>query len=65
MTHVPATVKDRATWLLAKELDDLGENLTSWECDFLESLLQDLLLGRHPSEARRRKLDEVRGDRLP
>lgn len=65
MTYVPETVRDRATWLLAKELDDLGENLTSWECDYLESLIQDLLLGRQPSERRRRKLDEIREDRLP
>lgn len=65
MTRVPETVRDRATWALLQELDEHGENLTQWEIDFVEQLTRDLLAGVRASEGRRRKLDEIREDRLP
>lgn len=65
MTHVPETVRDRATWALLQELDEHGENLTQWEIDFVEQLTRDLLAGARPTAGRRRKLDEIREDRLP
>jgi hypothetical protein len=63
--QIPATVRDRQAWLLLKELDARGENLTQWEIDFVEQLTRDLLAGVRPAEGRLRKLDEIRDDRLP
>lgn len=65
MKPPPATVKDRETWALLQELDEQGEGLTQWEIDFVEDLTQKLLLGIRPSDGTKRKLDEIRGDRLP
>lgn len=61
----PETVKDRETWALLQELDELGEGLTKWEIDFVENLTRQLLLGIKPGPGIKHKLDEIRGDRLP
>jgi hypothetical protein len=61
----PETVRDRDTWALLQELDELGENLTQWEIDFVEQMTRDLLLGARASPARKVKLDQIREERLP
>lgn len=65
MKPAPETVKDRDTWALLQELDEHGEDLTQWEIDFVEDLTKKLLLGIKPSDGTKRKLDEIREDRLP
>lgn len=65
MKPAPETVKDRDTWALLQELDEHGESLTQWEIDFVEDLTKKLLLGIKPSDGTKRKLDEIREDRLP
>ncbi|RTL25816.1 MAG: hypothetical protein EKK55_08810 [Rhodocyclaceae bacterium] len=65
MKPAPETVKDRDTWALLQELDEHGEGLTQWEIDFVEDLTKKLLLGIKPSDGTKRKLDEIREDRLP
>lgn len=44
MTHVPESVRDRTTWALLQELDEHGENLTSWERRAMHRLLPRLRL---------------------
>jgi hypothetical protein len=61
----PETVRDRDTWALLQELDELGENLTQWEIDFVEQMTRELLLGAKASQARKAKLDQIREERLP
>lgn len=61
----PETVKDRRTWDLLQELDEHGDGLTQWEIDFVEDLTRKLLLGFTASAGTKRKLNEIRGDRLP
>ncbi len=65
MKPPPETVRDRDTWALLQELDELGENLTQWEIDFVEQMTRDLLLGARASPARKVKLDQIREERLP
>lgn len=65
MKPAPETVRDRDTWALLQELDELGENLTQWEIDFVEQMTGDLLLGAKASPARKAKLEQIREDRLP
>jgi len=64
MTTIPATVVDKAAWADLQELDKHGEGLTTWECDLIESLLQQLRAGRTLTERQRAKLDAIREDRL-
>lgn len=61
---IPDTVVDKASWVDVKELDEHGEGLTTWECDFIESLLQQMRAGRMLSDKQREKLNDIRGERL-
>ena len=65
MPEVPKTVQDRVAWLEVVELDELGEDLTQWEADFVESLRSQLLLGRVLTKPQSLRLAEIREDRLP
>ncbi len=64
MADIPATVVDKAAWTDLQELDQHGEGLTTWECDYVESLLQQLRAGKTLSDAQRAKLDSIREARL-
>lgn len=64
MAEVPDTVRDHVAWLEVCELDELGENLTQWEIDFVESLRAQLLHGHNLSKAQLRRLEEIREARL-
>jgi hypothetical protein len=64
VADVPATVVDKASWVDAKELDQHGENLTQFEIDFLESILQQLRAGRTLTDKQRAKLEAIREERL-
>ncbi len=61
---IPIGVVDKASWTDLKELDEHGENLTTWEADFIESLLGQLRAGRMLTEKQREKLDAIREERL-
>jgi len=65
MPEVPKTVQDRVAWLEVVELDDLAEDLTQWEADFVESLRRQLLHGRELTKPQSLRLAEIREDRLP
>ena len=60
----PEIVKDWQTWADLQELDDLGEDLTQWEIDFVESLTQQLLAGHMATGQQIAKLEQVREDRI-
>tara|TARA_R110002096_G_scaffold291982_4_gene486264 strand:- start:236 stop:430 length:195 start_codon:yes stop_codon:yes gene_type:complete len=62
--EVPETVKDHVAWLEVCELDELGEGLTQWEIDFVESLRSQLLEQRLLSKPQLRRLEEIREERL-
>ena len=64
MNAIPATVVDKAAWADLQELDQHGEGLTTWECDYIESLLQQLRAGRTLTDKQRAKLDSIREERL-
>lgn len=64
MTSIPDGVVDSASWADVKELDEHGEGLTTWECDYIESLLQQLRAGRWLSDRQREKLRTIREERL-
>lgn len=61
---IPSVVVDKASWVDVKELDEHGEGLTTWECDYIESLLQQLRAGRMLSDKQRAKLTSIREERL-
>ena len=50
--------------LEGEELDELGENLTQWEINFVESLRTQMLHGHDLSKAQLRRLEEIREARL-
>lgn len=64
MPEVPNTVKDPVAWLEVCELDELGEDLTQWEIDFVESLRSQLLERRTLTKPQLRRLEEIREARL-
>lgn len=64
MPEVPDTVVDRVAWLEVCELDELGEDLTQWEIDFVESLRSQLLEQRRLTKPQLRRLEEIREVRL-
>lgn len=64
MSTIPTTVIDRDAWVDLQELDEYGVGLTTWECDFIESLLQQLRAGRMITDKQRQKLDAIREERL-
>lgn len=64
MSAIPPTVVDKAGWTDLQELDQHGEDLTTWECDLIESLLQQLRAGRMLTDKQRAKLDSIREERL-
>jgi len=49
---------------LLKELDDNGEQLSSWEIEFVESMTKQLRLGRGLSVAQRGKLEQIAEERV-
>lgn len=64
MKQPPKEVRDVESWNRAQELDCNGVDLTRWECDFLESLLQQLLQGRTLTEKQRKKLELIIEERV-
>lgn len=46
-------------------IDEHGENLTSWECDFLDSVLKTLRTGCPMTERQRVVFDRIEEERLP
>lgn len=62
--NVPNTVKDIDGWSDLKELDEHGKGLTTWEIDFVESLMQQLRQGRFLSEKQQARLKSIRDERL-
>lgn len=63
-SQYPAGVRDTASWVDVKELDEHGENLTQWEVDFVSSLISQLLEGRHLTRPQLARLEEIREQRL-
>lgn len=63
-SQYPAGVRDTASWVDVKELDEHGENLTQWEVDFVASLISQLLEGRHLTRPQQARLEEIREQRL-
>lgn len=61
---IPSVVVDKSSWVDLQELDEHGESLTTWECDYIESLLQQLRAGRMLSDKQRAKLASIREERL-
>lgn len=64
MRQAPDTVKDRETWSVLQELDELGDGLTQWEIDFVEDLTRKLIAGVVPNDKTKRKLAEIHEDRV-
>lgn len=54
-----------AMWANLRHLDQLGEGLTQWEIDYVESLTQQLLKGRSLSARQIARLCEICEDRIP
>jgi hypothetical protein len=44
---------------MAKELDSMDRDVTSWEADFLESVMKALRAGQPLSNGRKEKLEEM------
>lgn len=63
-SHIPDTVRDKASWLDLKELDEHGEGLTQWEIDFVESLTKQLLEWRYLTKPQQARLEEIMEARL-
>ena len=63
-TQIPASVRDRESWVDLKELDEHGEHLTQWEIEMVESLTSHMLAGGRLSQRQREKLAQIREDRL-
>lgn len=57
-------IVDPASWDDLKELDEHGEDLTQWEIDFVESLMQQLRNGRRLTAKQHEKLAAIREERL-
>lgn len=64
MTSRPASVVDIDGWNDLVELDEHGEGLTTWEADFVESLMQQLRAGKTLTEKQRARLDQITEERL-
>lgn len=54
---LPPEVRDVASWHDVQLLDTQGEDLSTWEADFLESLIGQLRAGRYLSTKQRARLD--------
>lgn len=65
MRKAPDTVRDIDTWDDLQELDELGENLTQWEIDFVENLTTKLIAGIRLTAGPKAKLAQIREERLP
>jgi len=64
MTSRPTSVVDIDGWNDLVELDEHGEGLTTWEVDFVESLMQQLRAGKTLTEKQRTRLDQIAEERL-
>ena len=65
MKPPPELCVDHEAWNDLQELDEHGRDLTTWECDFIESMLQRLRAGDPLSDKQRAKLASIREERLP
>ena len=63
--RTPPTVKDQWSWDLIQEIDLHGVSLTSWELDFLETMMRFVVRGRVLTHPQRRKLADIRAQRVP
>lgn len=63
-SQIPASIRDRESWVDLKELDEHGENLTQFEIDWVDSVMSQLLAGARLSPRQREKLAQIREDRL-
>lgn len=64
MSKIPDTVMDVSSWLVLRNVDDNGENLTQWEIDFVESLTARLLEGRSLTDNQRSRLEQLQEERV-
>ncbi|MBL8756315.1 MAG: hypothetical protein JNK15_23675 [Planctomycetes bacterium] len=64
MIERPESVVDVDAWDDLQELDQHGHGLTTWESDWIESVLQQLRAGRRLTDKQRAKLESIREERL-
>ena len=63
-SQIPASVRDRESWVDLKELDEHGQNLTQFEIEWVDSVMSQLLAGGSLSPRQREKLAQIREERL-
>jgi hypothetical protein len=56
---IPREVKDKDGWLDAQLLDSHGQELSQWEVDFLESIMQQMRKGHFLSGKQRMLLGNL------
>lgn len=64
MDKVPHGVADVDNWHLLKHLDEHGEDLTTWEADFVESLMKQLKAGHYLTNKQKTTMDNISESRL-
>jgi len=62
---MPASCIDPNAWDDLIDLDENGEDLTSWEANFVDSLMKQLRAGHRCSDLQRSTLERIREQRLP
>lgn len=65
MREKPVSVEDHDAWPELVGVDELGEDLTQWEVDFVESLMCQVLEGKILSPKQRARLRQIAEDRCP
>ena len=62
---VPDSVIDHDAWRTLVSVDELGEGLSQWEVDFVESVMVQRLAGKRLSIKQRARLRQIQEDRCP
>lgn len=63
-TTIPSSVNDKTSYIKIMRLDEEGEGLSSWECEFLDSLMGQVDKGRCLSSKQTETLNKIMMERM-